>query len=62
MVMYTAELNVSAKPLTNGISHDKGTEYFQDRIHSKNTINLLCFLVWRDDSELNNYLNNLLLK
>lgn len=61
MAMNTAELKVSAKPLSNGISHDKGTEYFQDKIHSKNTNRIFCAFLYGEMIQ-SVYLNNLLLK
>lgn len=61
MVMNTAELNASAKPLSNGISHDKGNEDFQDRTHSKNTNRILCACFYEEIIQ-SVYLTSLLLK
>lgn len=60
-VMNTTELNASAKPLSNGISRDKGNEYFQDETHSKNTNRILCACFYEEMIQ-NMCLINLLLK
>lgn len=60
-VMNRAELNASAKPLSSGTAHDKGNEYFQDRMHSKNTNRILCACFYEEIIQ-SMYLTSLLLK
>lgn len=53
MVTNAAELSISAKPHSNGISHDKGNEDYFGLEHTEKNINrILCaVLLWKDDSE-----------